>query len=569
MTLLPPAWANRLMSALGAFEARAFERACADVRSAQAGLLLRTLRRNQGTEFGQRHGFASIRSAADFQRAVPLSTYEDYRDAVRRIGEGAPAVLTASPVRLLEPTSGSTEPSKWIPYTADLRQEFSRALALWLWDLYRRFPGLSRGQAYWSATPALQRPQKTPGGIKLGFDEDAQYFGALQCRLVRSILAVPQEIHAVDDREAFFYLTLLFLLRSRSLALISVWNPTFLALLTAPLARWGPRIARDIRDGTLSAPRGLSNALERVFRPLNPADPERGRELEGLFRSETDPARLHRAIWPDLSLISCWTDGSAAGCVPELRRLFPDVPIQGKGLLATEGVVTVPLAGEPSGALAVRSHFFEFLPQDGDGLPRLAHELEPGQRYSVVMTTGGGLYRYRLRDIVEAAGSIGQCPCLRFVGKEACVSDRFGEKLCEAHVREVLQRRFVEIGAEPVFAMLAYEESGARGYALFIEAPRLPDPAILLLARRIERDLLRNCHYRYARRLGQLEALRAFRIQGNARRAFLERCAGANQRLGQIKPVSLHPRSGWAAMFDGRFLEEDSSLVHASSRRDS
>ncbi len=141
-------------------------------------------------------------------------------------------------------------------------------------------------------------------------------------------------------------------------------------------------------------------------------------------------------LWPRLTLISCWTDAAAARGAVELQSMFPNVEIQSKGLLATEGCVTFPLVGRPAPVLAVGSHFFEFQEEgreneDADPFAgcRLAHELDRGGRYSVVLTTGGGLYRYRLNDSVEVVGFEHECPLLRFLGKTDRVSDLVGEKL--------------------------------------------------------------------------------------------------------------------------------------------
>ncbi|MFA5138700.1 MAG: GH3 auxin-responsive promoter family protein [Elusimicrobiota bacterium] len=542
---LGPASANRALRLLSLPQAWSLRRACEDVQGTQEKVLSRILRQNRDTEFGERCSFGRIRSVREFQAKVPLSDAKDYREPVRRIGEGARKVLTRAPVLLLEPTSGSLEPSKWIPYTADLRKEFSAALGAWLFDLYSQYPALLDGPAYWAVTPALQRPRLSPGGIRLGFDEDAQYFGTLKRRLIRSVLAVPPELQAVGDRDTFLYLTLLFLLRAKELRLISVWNPTFLTLLLAPLLKLGKELARDIGEGRL--PAGLPPGL------LNPPDPGRAQELREAFATARDAAALHARLWPRLALISCWTDGAAAGVLPELRSLFPDVPVQGKGLLATEGVVSIPFMARPGAALALRSHFYEFLPLEGEG-PRLAHELELGRRYSIVLTTGGGLYRYQLQDVVEVVAFLDRCPCLRFIGRGGCVSDRFGEKLAEAHAREALARGLAGSGARAAFAMLAYEE---RSYVLFIEAPGLKDRELLYAGGRVETDLQRNFHYGYARQLGQLGPLRVFRIRGNGQQTFLQRCALDGQRLGQIKPVALHPQSGWKDAFDGCFLASE------------
>ena len=49
-----------------------------------------------------------------------------------------------------------------------------------------------------------------------------------------------------------------------------------------------------------------------------------------------------------------------------------------------------------------------------------SHEHDMGRTYAIILTTSGGLYRYRIGDLVEG---IVQCPILRFCGRENNVSD--------------------------------------------------------------------------------------------------------------------------------------------------
>ena len=62
----------------------------------------------------------------------------------------------------------------------------------------------------------------------------------------------------------------------------------------------------------------------------------------------------------------------------------------------------------------------------------LAHELELNKQYEVVLTTSGGLYRYKLRDIIEVMGFDEGVPLFRFVGKAGYISDLF--EIGRAHV---------------------------------------------------------------------------------------------------------------------------------------
>jgi hypothetical protein len=540
-------------------ESLAFRLARRNVAKSQETLLFDLLHRNAGTDFGRRYDFASIRSAAEYQQRVPLSTFDDYREAVEAIGAGQPHVLTQEPVLLLEPTSGSTAATKYIPYTATLKTEFQRAIAPWMVDLFSHIPALFGGQAYWSVTPVTRRNQRTSGGMPIGFEEDSEYFGGWQRHLIQTVMAVPPLVRLIDEMETFRYVTLLFLLRSRALAFISIWNPTFLSLLVNRLPDWWPQLSADIATGTLSTTAPLAPDLQQQLTSLNRPDPRRAEEIRAIFQTTNDPAAIHAQLWPHLRLISCWTEAQAALYAPEVARLFPQAKIQGKGLIATEGFISIPLTNQQGSALAIRSHFFEFLPinenvQHSTFNIQLAHQLQPGQQYAVVITTGGGLYRYQLHDLVEVVGFWGTCPLLRFVGKEAYISDWFGEKLNERHVSQALADLFGRYALQPVFAMLACDESGDRhfAYTLFIEAPTSTDDTLRLLGSELETALQENYHYRYCRELEQLGPVRVFRIERDALAAYLSFCQSHGQRAGDIKPVALHRLGGWSQVFQGQ-----------------
>jgi len=508
-------------------------RALADPAAEQRARLMEYVRLNADTEFGRQHGFSTIRSVADYQARVPLASYADCAGSIQAIAEGRPRVLTGEPVRAFALSSGSVAAAKRIPYTRRLQREFRRAIAPWVVDLYRRHPRAAVGGAYWAITPAFPASAGPSGAVPVGFDEDSEYVGGLAKRLVDATLAVPGAVRFIQDIEAFRYVTLLCLLRCRDLSLVSVWHPSFLTLLLGALPAHWRALLDDLKRGSVSPPAGLPPALAArlVIRP----SPDRARDLQHLAPDD------YRAIWPRLAVVSCWADGHAAMPAGEIARLLPGVAIQPKGLLATEGVVTLPFAGLTP--LAVRSHFFEFL---HEGRAYLAHELVPGRIYSVVLTTGGGLYRYRLEDRVEANGVVGRTPSLRFLGKEDHVSDLCGEKLNETFVAGVLARACAASGIAPRFAFIAPDvASSPPAYVLYVEtAGRVPSHVAPL----VDDLLAANPHYRYCRALGQLAPLRVVRAASMFPR-YAARCREAGQRLGDIKPLALSVRSGWTEVF--------------------
>jgi GH3 auxin-responsive promoter len=533
----------------------AFHRATRRVAETQAALLERILHSNAGTEFGLANGFSSIRSAGEYQKRVPLLDYEAYAASIERMAAGEQRILCEAPTVLFEPTGGSSGAQKLIPYNRPLQSQFQAGISAWIADLYLNHPGLLHGRAYWSVSPALQTSDRTAAGIPVGFDEDASYLGAWQSRFVRSLMAVPSEVRRIADIDAFRYVTLLFLIRARDLKLISVWNPTFLTLLIANLSEWGERLAFDLEHGICSAAMDFPQSLRSLLKPA----PRRAAELRSALRAGPPPA-VHARLWPALSLISCWKDANAAGPSLELASLFPQAILQGKGLLATEGFVSFPLARREGSVLAIRSHFFEFLPSDGTGAcdsahAELAHRLEKGQKYSVVITTGGGLYRYQLHDLVEVVDAIGDCPLIRFIGRRAFVSDWFGEKLNEAHVAAIFGDVFRRLDPAPSFSMLACDTgTAAPCYVLYTESSA-PRATLLRVAASIEERLRENYHYAYARSLGQLAPLRVFRVR-NAAATYLRAKSLSGRRAGDVKLMALDSGGGWSQVFSGCFVEE-------------
>ena len=185
--------------------------------------------------------------------------------------------------------------------------------------------------------------------------------------------------------------------------------------------------------------------------------------------------------------------------------------------------------------------------------PLLAHQLDRGQQYTVVLTTGGGLYRYQLNDVVEVVGRFRECPMVRFIGRQGHVSDWFGEKLNEAHVAQALREAMAALAIAPQFAMLACDAAPpCASYVLYIEA-EASEETLTQAATRIDSALRSNFHYDYARKLGQLGPVRVFRAR-KAAASYMARAMGNGQRAGDIKPLALDRRDGWSQIFEGRIV---------------
>jgi hypothetical protein len=437
---------------------------------------------------------------------LPVAGWAELAPFVERVIAGDDQVLTQENPVFFERTSGSSGTDKLIPYTPALRAEFSAATSAWLHDLYRAKAPLQQTRAYWSISPAARPPACTPTGVPIGLVDDTEYLSPLERFAARRLMAVSGSLARVQGIAEWRRATLNQLLIAEDLGFISIWSPTFLARLLEPLA------------------------IDLPF--LNP---------EARKRAETALAspNLLKSLWPRLGLISCWTEGAAASQLGFVERY--GIEIQPKGLLATEGVTTIPLYSDPSGkirsesrnVIAITAHVHEFLEEDRILKP---WELEEGGSYRVLLSTGAGFLRYDLGDRVQVSGWWGRLPILRFLGRSQ-TSDLVGEKLGIIEVETVLKT------LPAPFALLV--PCSPPGYRLFIEHPEAEK-----LAFQVEHALLRHYHYRYARELGQLGPVQGFSIERGWEHYVAFRL-GQGARLGDIKPLWFDPRLlDWKQVFE-------------------
>lgn len=485
--------------------------------TAQRAVLERILRANAATGFGTTHGFDRIRSAEDFQAAVPPRDHADFLTWIDATAAGEPDVLTVGrPVAFL-PTSGTRSGSKLIPWTAALAREFHAALDPWVHGFMLREPAAWTGAAYWSLSPPLWPEQQTPGGIPIGFASDAEYLPAILRPLLGKVFAVPSSVAHEREPDAWRMRTLSHLLAADDLTLISVWSPTFLIALLEPLAtRWD--------DLLRNLPAQATTRRKRTLGDLTTPEPA--------------------AIWPRLAAISCWTDASARTPAERLAAMFPQARIHPKGLVATEGVVSIPVPAAAGPVLALRSHFYECV--DDTGHARPAWRLEDGACYSLLLTTGGGLYRYRLHDRIRVTGFHHRCPVVEFIGREGITSDLCGEKLTEPFARGCIERTLATAG----FALLTPATGEPVRYQLWHTDEAAAEPE--RLARALDEALQQNPHYSHARRIGQLAAPIVTRPACDADRAwsiYQTVLAARGMRPGDIKPSALDPQPGWEEAF--------------------
>src|SRR5262249_39890966 len=253
------------------------------------------------------------------------------------------------------------------------------------------------------------------------------------------IAPIPYEVFQIKDYEVRYYCLLRAAL-SLPISTFYTLNPSTIALLSRRLQQYGGDLARDIYDGTVRAPGEVPAAARQSLKRFMRPQKEKARALAGL--AEQDQCVPYK-VWPELQVICCWTKAAAAFYIADFPEFFGSTPVCDITYGASEGRGTVFL-GPDKQALALRTHFYEFVPEDEIGSAKpttlLADELSVGSNYYILFTTSGGLYRYHINDVVKVTGFHNRTPLIEFQYKGGDVFSFTGEKITELQVTEAMAR---------------------------------------------------------------------------------------------------------------------------------
>lgn len=351
--------------------------------------------------------------------------YEFYADRTR---------LTKERVLFREFTSGTGGAKKSIPYTKSFVRTFEAMFLLWAHDLllHSGIPFKS-GKFFMSISPLI-------GGKNT---DDRKYLSPLLSTLLNPFLVSNPVLSAASGDE-FLLRIAGDMRRSTDLEIISVWSPTY-----------------------------LLSVIDFM---------EKNRVALGITGKVQD-------LWPELKLISCWTHAQAQTSANRLRELFPNVVMQPKGLLLTEGAITIPWVQAGGCVPLVTDVYVEFYHSQLGFVPM--HDLKVAERYSIVTSQMNGYLRYDTQDEVVVTGFYHKVPVLEFTGRSGQYSDLAGEKFSE----ELLRATFADL--KPLL-LVPDQREVIPGYVAVTASD----------ADEVEARLRRIHHYHLARELNQLRKVR-------------------------------------------------------------
>jgi hypothetical protein len=476
-----------------------FMRQQAATARTQADLLAAIVERNRDTVFGTEHGFGAIRDIADYRRQVPIRQWMDISPYIDRVVQGEPGVLTQEAPILYHWTTGTTGTPKMIPFTRSCEAATKQTLRIWLYQALRDNPRMLDGRIFALVNPGIDA--YTANQVPYGSVSGNLYFRLP--KFVRQAYSCTYDVYHIEDLQSRFYTMLRFALE-RNCSFAVTGNPAGLRQIFEMADKMAELLIKDIHDGTLSSrfnvPMHVRTAAINDLAP----NPTRARAL--MAAKQTNGALRPTDYWPDFELAGVWLGGSMGHFAPSLREWCGDsFQFRDIGYMASEGIFSVPLGnGTPDSALALHSAFFEFIPEaefGHDGAPvLLAHELEAGKNYQVVVTTTGGLYRYAINDVIRVSEMDGGSPRIRFLYKGNNIQNIQGEMVSVEHVTAAIAAATAPLDISLRHFQVVADQAGRR-YILQVEPTSpAPVPALHALLAGFEGALRQqNVNYEYFR----------------------------------------------------------------------
>lgn len=505
-----------------------YKKALYNVEKIQRHKLSSLLKNSEQTIFAKKYEIHKDLSWEEFNNTLPTMEYSDLAELIIQQKNEGGAVISGGICKRYQPTSGSTATIKWIPYSDLFLSELDKAISPLIVDNFSRNKKLMTGKQYWSLSwiPTDLRKKITPDS-----SDDITLLPWWKRYLYSLTMAVPNEISYAATSDGSMMATLAYLISSRDLVLLSVWSPTFALNLFENIKIYREELIEILETGNWCK---WKNELSFIPCPKSLSTSDILREWNGIIDKE-----FLTELWPHMAVVSSWDTSTAEMWAEDLKNLFPNSDFQGKGLWATEGIVTLPF--EDKYPLAVTSHFYEF--QDIDtGKIYPAWDLEKDQVVKPLLSTGSGFFRYALNDRIQVVDFIGQCPCFQFLGRIDGV-DMVGEKISPEIAINILNKVSQNFNIRPV-SLLGITCKNINEtkphYLLLCEENKIQKNMIYEVSKYTENILNESFHYKLARDHNVLEHAKSI-FSDKARELYQKNFESQNMIAGNIKiePLAL------------------------------
>ena len=383
----------------------------------QEGILFSQLFHAENTDYGKIYGFNSISSYPDFQRNVPIVTYEDFEPFIEQARQGKPNIIWPGYVRKFAKSSGTTNAkSKFIPISEESLADCHFKAGKDLVSIYtNNHPENSL---------FLNKNLRLGGSSELYEDFNTK-FGDLSALMIEN-LPFWVEITTVP---------------SKKISLMSEWESKLKAIVS--------QVKKEDVGSMTGVPSWMMVLLQRIL-------------------AETGHQNITE-LWPNLEVF--FHGGINFKPYQDQYRQIIGKDINYYEIYnASEGFFGIQDQYGSDEMLLMLDYgiFYEFVPMesfDHNNLQAIPLEkVEIGKNYAMVITTNSGLWRYLIGDTVKFT-SLNPFR-LKITGRTKHFINAFGEELMIDNVESAISKTCSETNSSicdftgaPVF--MKDGESGA------------------------------------------------------------------------------------------------------------
>jgi hypothetical protein len=392
----------------------------------QQEVLQDLLRVSEQTQVGLKYGYGSINNYEVFKNRVPIVTYEDIAPQINRCRKGEGNIFWPTPIKWFAKSSGTTDSkSKYIPVSVEALEQCHYKAGKDMLSLY--FNNNPESELFTGKNLRL-------GGSQEIYDNSTSYFGDLSAIIIDN-MPFWAEISSTP---------------SHKISLIPEWETKMDAILK-----------ESIKENVTSFA-GVPSWLLVLFNKV----------LEHTSKNNI------LEVWPNLEV---YFHGGVSfkPYQSQYDNLFPGTQLKYyETYNASEGFFGIQDLNNSDEMLLMLDYgiFYEFIPVEGsdeDIIPLSA--VERNKYYSLVITTNGGLWRYKIGDVVKFT-SISPYR-IQVAGRTKHYINAFGEELmienadlAISNVSRKLGLDIIDYTVAPIF--MEGKEKGAHQWLIeFNKAP--------------------------------------------------------------------------------------------------
>ena len=349
------------------------------------------------TKMGYQHDFRSLNTYAAFSRRVPIVQYEDIAEEINTSRLGEDNLFWPTPIKWYAKSSGTTNAkSKYVPLSVEALEDCHYKAGKDMLSLY--INNNPEAQLFNGKTLRL-------GGSQEMFQNEKSSFGDLSA-IITDNLPLWAELNCTP---------------SLKVSLMSEWEAKMKAIIEES--------TQENVTGLLGVPSWMLVLLNRLL--------------------DTHPSKSLKEIWPNIEV---YFHGGVSfrPYKKQYEKIFNAHEIQFYEIYnASEGFFAIQDQNDSDELLLMLDYgiFYEFIPfgKDDSAIIPLS-EVELDVRYSLVITTNAGLWRYKIGDVVQFTNLSPYR--IQIVGRTKHYINAFGEELVVENADRALSEAAKRCGVE-------------------------------------------------------------------------------------------------------------------------